>query len=159
MLSLAQPVTPAAGRRRGMVLLVGITLLTLFAVVGLSFVYYAEAEATSAKLARESETLVRPDVDSELALSLFLNQLIYGVRDDETGAYSALRGHDLARGMFGLNYEFQPDGSVLLGTNETPFNGTGRLHLTQDYKNARTGNVLFNADDYELINYTFFAAD
>src|SRR5262249_28967868 len=124
MLCLAQPITPPDARRRGMVLLVVITMLTLFAVVGLSFVYYAESEATSAKLARESETLVRPDVDPELALSLFLNQLVYGVRDDEAGAYSSLRGHDLSRGVYGLNYEFQPDGSVLLGVNETPFNGT-----------------------------------
>jgi len=43
-------------RRRGMILLVVLTLLTLFAVVGLSFALYAESEATGSRIHREAQT-------------------------------------------------------------------------------------------------------
>ena len=58
--------TPS-GRRPGAVLLIVITLMALFTAIGLSFVYYAEAEATASKLFREGTDLSRPDVDPELA--------------------------------------------------------------------------------------------
>ena len=47
----------SAARRKGVILLVVITLLTLFAVVGLTFVLYAESEATSARTFREAQNL------------------------------------------------------------------------------------------------------
>ena len=40
-------------RRKGIILLVVISLLTLFAVVGLSFVLYSEGSANSARIWRE----------------------------------------------------------------------------------------------------------
>jgi CHASE1-domain containing sensor protein len=58
--------------RPGVILLVVITLLTLFAVVGLAFVLYAQSEANAARLAREAETLTRPDADPEQLLGYFL---------------------------------------------------------------------------------------
>src|SRR5262245_6008882 len=152
MLHLTQPLAPRGGRE-GMVLLIVITMLTLFAVVGLSFVYYAEAEATSSSFFRQSESLYAPDTDPELALSLFLNQLIYGVRDDESGVYSSLRGHDMLRTMYGLDYDIDPaTGNLLLGVNEQMFNGTGRLHSTTDNYPVKN-KAPFVADDYELVNY------
>src|SRR5262245_58182583 len=93
----------AVGRRRGVILLVVISLLTLFAVVGLSFLLYANATATAARLSREAQVQGRVDMDPELLFSLFLGQLVYDAPDDERGVYSALRGHSLARGMYGLN--------------------------------------------------------
>jgi hypothetical protein len=117
--------------------------LTLFAVVGLAFVLYANAEAKSARILRESVSPQRADVDPELLLGFFLRQLIYD-RDDFTGAYSALRGHSLARLMYGYNYGF----------NDQPWNGTGRLHTGPgSYMNP------YNLDDYSLINYTYYPAD
>src|SRR5262245_66670013 len=92
-------------RRPGAVLLIVITLMALFTAIGLSFVSYAEAEATASKLFREGTDLSRPDVDPELALAYFLGKLIYGERDDDqVGIYNAARGHDLARGVYGCNY-------------------------------------------------------
>src|SRR5438477_8912319 len=90
-------------RRRGVVLVVILMLLTLFAVVGLSFVIYAGSSATASRLHRESETLTQPDIDPELLLGYFLGQLIYDVPDDAAGAASALRGHSLARTMYGYH--------------------------------------------------------
>src|SRR5215470_17007324 len=95
--------TRRSDTRRGVILLVVLLLLTLFAVVGLSFVLYAESAARSAHIAREAEEPSRPDVDPEYLLAYFLGQFIYDVQDNETGVYSALRGHSLARLMYGYN--------------------------------------------------------
>jgi hypothetical protein len=136
------PLQPS--RRRGVILLVVLALLTLFATIGLTFVLYADAEATAARIAREAESQTAPNVDPELLLAYFLGQLIYDV-DDTRGVYSALRGHSLARLMYGYHAE---------GTDTQPFNGTGRLHSGPGtYMNP------FQIDDYLLVNYTFFPGD
>ncbi|MBY0523188.1 MAG: hypothetical protein K2R98_07305 [Gemmataceae bacterium] len=121
-----QPPLPRP-RRPGVILLVVITLLTLFAVVGITFVIYAQAEASSARICREAETLQRPDMDPELLLSYFLGQFLY----DTDNPKSALRGHSLARTMYG-----KPG-------NTTAYNGTGRLHTAAP-------------DEYYLVNYAQF---
>ena len=160
----------AAQKRRGVILLVVIALLTLFAIVALSFVLYAYSAATSSRNFRDSESLVRPDLDPELLLSYFLGQLIYDIPDDERGIYSGLRGHSLARNMFGQFYRYDPqtrtfnyevaNGNSL---NETPYSGTGRLHTASPLNPSDPKPGDFNnpyaRDDYELINYTFFSTD
>jgi hypothetical protein len=124
------PVFPRK-KRTGVVLLVVITLLTLFAVVGITFVLFSQSEAIAARVWRESETLQRPDMDPEMLLSYFLSQLIY----DTNNPNSALRGHGLARNMYG-----KPGSNV-------PFNGTGRVHT-----NANPAQ-----DDYYQVDYTNYA--
>jgi hypothetical protein len=64
-------------------------------------VFYADSAAKASQLAREGESQHSPDVDPELLLSYFLGQLIYDT-DDRMGIYSAMRGHSLARIMYGL---------------------------------------------------------
>src|SRR5205823_8910482 len=75
-------------------------------------------------------------------------QLIYDVPDDATGYGSALRGHSLARTMYGFNDQ------VL---NLQPYSGTGRLHYPQPA--GATATPVDGLDDYELVNYTYFAQD
>ena len=67
--------------------------------------------------------------------------MIYDVSDDDTGVYSALRGHSLTRSIYGMNDQ---------GGNYSPFNGTGRLHASSPFPGV---------DDFSLINYTFFSGD
>src|SRR5207253_6198407 len=108
-----------------------LALLTLFAIVGLSFVLYAQAEAESSRIHKENyglrQELEAPDRMWDFALS----KLIYDEFDDDgAGIYSALRGHSLARSMYGfdnsIGYYLNPTTPAYI-PNQTPFNGTGRL--------------------------------
>jgi hypothetical protein len=130
-----------AAPRPGVILLVVLALLTLFALVGLSFVLYAGTEAASARLFREAQSGDRPDLPPELLLGYFLGQLLYDVPDDAAGVASALRGHSLARLLYGYNDQ---------GSNTLPFNGTGRLHAPSPFPGI---------DDYNVVNYTYYPSD
>jgi hypothetical protein len=145
-------------RRPGAVLLIVITLMALFTVIGLSFVYYAEAEATASKLFREGMDLSRPDVDTELAVAFFLGKFIYGERDDDqSGIYSGGRGHDLARGVYGYNHTVMMlNGipTVVMLSPQRAYTGTGRLHYTYP-----AGTILAGLDDYGLPNYQYWVTD
>jgi hypothetical protein len=130
--------------------MVVLSLLTLFAIVGISFVLYADAEALSSRVGREAENLTRPDVDPQLALSLFLGQMIYDAPDDESGVYSSLHGHSLARLMYGYNPT---------STNDLPYNGMGRLHSQSYYKSINVPTDPFTEDDFYYVNYKYFPND
>jgi hypothetical protein len=140
--------------RRGVILMVVMALLTLFAIVGITFVLYADSQATSARISRESESLQHADVDPEQALALFLSQFIYDVNDDASGVGSGLRGHSLARTMYGYNYTTV---GIPGGNNVVSFNGVGRVQTgpgtTWPAMNPYTAN------DYQLVNYTWFSTD
>lgn len=130
--------------RRGVILMVVLALLTLFAILGLSFVLYADSSARSGQISREAESaVVKPnvDLDPDALFAFLMGQLLLPVDDTVAGVYSGLRGHDLARNMYGYNPATY---------NGTPFNGVGRLH----------GNSpISGVDDYNLINFTYFSAD
>jgi hypothetical protein len=139
--------------RRGVILLVVISLLTLFAIVALSFLLYANAEANASKLFREGEanSIGAAGIDPDRLLGFFLKQLIYGVPDDSSGVYSAMRGYDLSRSIYGYNYPTAMSPSV--PPNLIPFNGVGRLH------NVAAFGAFPPMDEYMMVNYTYFMAD
>jgi hypothetical protein len=174
---LATQTGPA--RRRAVILLVVITLLSLFAVVGLTFVLYASAEATNSRIYREAQddgfqTIAvpqqqpgsppPPDVPS--IQSFALGELIYDVGDDSNyGIYSAIRGHSLARAMYGWDYTYagnnlltpinvltDQSGNPTYYYNTTPYNGVGRLTAVAPGSQLAAGAV-------KGINYTYFSAD
>ncbi len=147
-------------RRRAVILLVVLAMLTLFAIVGVTFVLYANAQSESARFYRDAETFTpsRADVPTSMLRSYFLDQLLYDVKDDEDGAFSALRGHGLLRGIYGLDYDLGANGEIDLENNTITYNGTGRLH----------GPTVFAAnpvapaeakDDANLLNYTYYPTD
>src|SRR5690242_10933965 len=159
-----------AERRRGAVLLIVITLMALFTAIGLSLVYYAEAEATASKLFREGTELSRPDIDPELALAYFLGKMIYGEREDgdpttllyQPGVHSAGRGHDLARGVYGCNYtvmNLNGVPTVVMLSPQRSYTGTGRLHYV--YPTAANGGnaVIGGQDDFGFPNYQYWPTD
>jgi hypothetical protein len=97
-------------RRSGVVLLVVITLLTLFAVVGIAFVLFAQSEAIAARVSREVETVQRPDMDPEMLHAYFLSQLIYGTNNPA----SQMCFQSLAENLYGS------------AGNTIAYNGMGR---------------------------------
>jgi hypothetical protein len=127
--------------RGGAVLMIVLMMLTLFAVVGLTFVFYANDAATSSRIFREANAPGRSQVEPELLFGFFMNQFIYDAKDDAVGAQSSLRGHSLARTMFGYNPA---------GANDVPYNGQGRLRFASPFPGI---------DDARLINYRYFKAD
>jgi hypothetical protein len=151
----------ASPPRRGVILLVVVALLTLFAIVGLSFVLYADSAARSSQIFRESEAQSsRVDLQPELLMSFFLSQMVFDPDDDQNGVYSALRGHGLARLMYGQNYTGGGVAPIVRADNSAPFAGTGRLKTGgRNYPPGPVPPPLFSADDYELINYTYFPRD
>ena len=104
--------SPRHSARRGAILLVVLTLLALFAVIGLAFVLYAESEANASRIARESVTNTNTTglnaIDSTQAVNSFLGQFIYSNNDGN----SALNGYDMATGpaiheiTLGMNWYF-----------------------------------------------------
>jgi hypothetical protein len=145
-----------ADQRRGIILLVVLALLTLFAIVGISFVLYANSQATSSRYSRESESPVIPDMDPELLLASFLNQLIYDAPDD-LGIYSAMRGHSLARSMYGYNSTNENGADLLYNT--VPYNGTGRIWTQIGLPPSFTSVMMPDGqrlNDAHLINYQVF---
>ncbi len=150
--------------RKAMILLVVIALLTLFAIIALTFVLYSESSATSSRIFREAvhPSVGGPDEPVDLMLKFSLGQLLFGV-DDQSGVYSALRGHDLGRDFYGFNYNWTPPTPPATTPTITPlnnvnaFNGTGRLHWPNPNLTAlNAGNP---ADDYYYPNYTYYQAD
>jgi len=59
----------ASSPRRGIILLVVVALLTLFAIVGLTFVLYAEGEAKASQTSRDAQSITQPDADPEHVLA------------------------------------------------------------------------------------------
>jgi hypothetical protein len=125
--------------------------------VGLAFMFYAESASVSSAAFRDAQSFRGPDMDPELAFAHFLQPLIFDCRDDATGQTSALRGHSFLRNMFGLKYRINSDGSITIdANNNAPFIGPGRLHWT--YGGSLSPNPILNgADDFNLVNYTYFA--
>jgi hypothetical protein len=138
--------------------MVVLAMLTLFAIVGVTFVLFADAAAQAARHEREAVSLDRPDMEPEMAFALFLGQMIYDTPDDELGVQSALRGHSFARTMYGGTFSVDPVASAgqvrnfYTGDNSTPWSGVGRLH-----RNVTVAGQA--ADDYNLVNYTWFRND
>src|SRR5262249_46426867 len=105
-----------------------------------------------------------PDVPSIQAFAL--GELIYDTGDDNStyGIYNAIRGHSLARGMYGWNYTYtgtnlaspsnvalDAKGNVLFYYDVTPYNGVGRLTA------VAPGSYL--STPVKGINYTYFPGD
>jgi hypothetical protein len=138
-----------AKKRRGVILMVVLALLTLFAILGLSFVFYSDAEATSARIFREAQNLSSGDpTDVSTYWAMWLGQFLYDLNDDNFGVMSAMRGHSLGRTMYGWN---DPNNGAAgaYALNDTPYCGTGRL------SEALPSGI----DGQQSINYTSYSGD
>jgi hypothetical protein len=144
----------ARTEREGMILIVVLAILTLFAILGITFVLYSESAALAARYSSEGASLYTPDMDPYECFSFFMGQFIYDVDDsDANGIQSSLRGHSLARNMYG--WSNTATGSMFGST--TPFNGVGRLHFKYSSAADSSAVPVNNVDEWQLVNYTNFA--
>jgi hypothetical protein len=163
---------PQAKGRRGVILLVVLALLTLFAILGLSFVFYADAEATSARIYREAQSLPPDPTDVTVYWKNFLGQLIYDVPDpapqNNTTVWAgnspqstSLRGHSLARNMYGWNDNNGPlpvainQGPPPL--NDKPYCGTGRIAEAITFTSGAAGAQSMTGQT--MLNPMYFSTD
>ncbi|HEV3256421.1 MAG TPA: hypothetical protein VG013_06020 [Gemmataceae bacterium] len=133
--------------RPGVILLVVIVLLTIFALVGIAFVFYTSSEATSSRIFREAQTVDSTDESADALLRFFLGQYIYD-QNDSDGVYSSMRGHSLSRTIYGYNHD--DNNALTIGTNINPFDGVGRLHYTHKEP------IITGQDDFNLVNYMYY---
>ena len=90
---LSNTFAPASARRRGIVLILVLATLALMAVIGVTFATFTGQGKISARSFAQSVLAPRPDDLMDFALQ----QLIADTGD----VRSAIRGHSLARDMFG----------------------------------------------------------
>lgn len=133
--------------RRGAILIVVLAMLALFAVVGLSFVLYAESQASAARnntRAYNDDDRPEPVPAAEYALG----QIVFGTDD----LVSIFRGHGLADSRFGFDHDTNPlttNANVLF----TPYAGTGIPAETLTVANQGAG-WNFTLDRRRVINFT-----
>jgi hypothetical protein len=99
-------------QRSGIILLVVLALITLFASIGVAFVYFSEQEVTKAADQKAGETIKLPDAD--LLFNYVMRQIIFPTNNNN----SALFTHSLLENMYGKS-------NPGVG-NINAYNGTGR---------------------------------
>lgn len=125
---MLRPTHPAraGGDRRGAILIVVLALLAIFAVVALTFVFYSGAEADAARIYKQGQNAGDGTPNPADAVNAFLSAVVFDAGDGVTNPadlMNAMRGHSLARTMYGYN-------SANMSMNLVPFNGVGTFHGT-----------------------------
>ena len=94
-----------AARRRGAILIAVLALLAIFAVVGISFVFYSNSEAEGARQHRDSmnrngQRLPNPP-SFDKAAELSFQAILFGDSINAAGQLNGYRGHDILSTMYG----------------------------------------------------------
>jgi hypothetical protein len=130
--------------RRGAILLIVLTLLALFAVIGLSFVLYAESEALAARTRREARATNDEPPSAEVMASAFLGRFVYPSGDTGDALLNSIRGYDMATMVYGNNPA---------GGNNIPYNGIGTVY--EDLSANTTATVTAVTDRRQVVNYSW----
>ena len=160
-------------RRKGMILLVIIAFLALFTIMGLTYLLYADAQLRFSidEIKRLDKRNYRSfDLSTDYLFNFFLERFIYdqpdreadpyatataGINYEPQSVYSALRGHSLARNMYGYNervgtYASQP--AILTGVNDRAFSGSGKLANKQ----ITIPGTSVTGSEHLFVNSTYF---
>ncbi|MDY3552346.1 hypothetical protein R5W24_001428 [Gemmata sp. JC717] len=112
-------------RRGTAILITCFFLITIMMVTGLALVMYAAREKAAALAYQDAESLSpRVAPSPEGTVNAFLSALIYDTDDNSPGLQNSLRGHSIARGMYGSN----PTGQASWLGSTTPWAGVGLFH-------------------------------
>jgi len=116
-------------KRSGMILLIVVAFLAMFMVVGTTYLMVADSIRRTSEFDlnatdKRSDFALMPDIDPRYIFNIALGQIVYDVADPlivggkVVTTNSALRGHSLARDIYG--------GYIAGGTNDRPFQGSGK---------------------------------
>ncbi len=151
-LTRSLPLWRRAPRRGGAILLTCFSLITILMVLGLAFMMYAAKEKAVAQSHQEAASAAaRTAPDPTDTINRFFSTLIYDVPDDHDPADSAtpllnaMRGHSIARSMYGSRYDFA---TALWAGSTVPWAGVGTFHDTTDPRTSPQGDRAFQ------VNYT-----
>jgi len=160
-------------RRKGMIILVIIAFLALFTIMGLTYLLYADAQLRFSidEIKRLDKRNYRSfDLSTDYLFNFFLERFVYdqpdreadpyatatgGINYEPQSVYSALRGHSLARNMYGYNervgtYAGQP--AILAGVNDRAFSGSGKLANKQ----ITIPGTSVTGSEHLFVNSTYF---
>jgi len=133
-------------KRSGMILLIVVAFLSMFLVVGTTYLLVADSIRRTSDFDlnatdKRSDFALMPDIDPRYMFNFALGQILYDVADPVISTTnSALRGHSLATSIYG---------SYLSGNlNNKAFSGTGKLN--QDLIIA--GSTI---KEWQMVNYSF----
>jgi hypothetical protein len=118
-------------KRSGMILLIVVAFLSMFLVVGTTYLLVADSIRRTSEFDlnatdKRSDFALMPDIDPRYMFNFALGQILYDVSDPVlvgtkvVTTNSALRGHSLARDIYG--------GYILGGVNDRPFQGSGKTN-------------------------------
>lgn len=152
-----RPYSPSQ-RRRGTALIIVISFLLLLFVLALTFVFYSTAESDTTRVYRDYANVSdgrgddggSPPDPNEIFNSAF-GQLIYGVPDDESGAHNSLRGHDMARLVYGRAPGFGAGDPT--PSPDQPYNGVGFGTRPTDPLRPQTVHPWLPNEAREMIHY------
>lgn len=94
-------------RRRGAVLIVVLAMLVLFAVLGLSFVLYSEAQQSIASSAKQAVNTDSPP-DALGSVEKWMGPFIYDVSNLGDDLMNPIRAHSLSRSKWSVVYDSNP---------------------------------------------------
>ncbi len=124
MLRTLAPRTRSARRRRGAVLIVVLAMLVLFAVLGLSFVLYSEAQLSAAraqKLSVNKET----EPNAMLASEGWVGGFMYGKGSTGDDLMNPIIGHSVTESKYGYAGSLLPYSATPMQAEPVGFNFNG----------------------------------
>lgn len=154
-------------RRRGVVLILALGMLTLFTMIAITLAAISQTEATAAANFKRLEQFgsLKLDVRPDEVPSLFryaVNQLIYDTRNKQ----SAIRGHSLLRDMYGSPEKYSLSGGTFMMEGagaELRFRKAdaqqlaaalpGGLAIPTDYQGVYNGTGLFLPKRLDLASF------
>lgn len=138
-------------RRGTAILITCFFLITVMMVTGLALVMYAAKEKAAALAFQDgAATTGRSLPDPNNTVNQFLGTLIYDTPDDGAALQNTMRGHSIARSMYGSRSDFSTPANPWVG-NTTPWNGVGTFHEQGD----TYGNTALNGvDRARMVNHT-----
>lgn len=113
-----------ARRRKGAVLIVVLAMLVLFAVLGLSFVLYSEAQLSAAQNKKDAENLESPP-NALHASEWWMGTFLFDVSDGQTNPddlLNPIRGHSLGRSKYSFPGSLLPYGALPMQAEPVGFN-------------------------------------